>query len=230
MKSSILVTVLTFVSITSAAQVQLEEIPGGPVVVNGDAVSKYSSEYYRINKKYFGGAQVLGVGPNISNNYGFVFGPYLDRQSILTIEALGGSSILDWETLGSRYTSKTFALGAHYKMFRGNSFYIKGGADLRKFDRTYTYTSLIDGSQDTRWSFSGESIALSLQIGNQWQFDQVSIGCDWIGYSLPIASRIVSENFQIGDEIDRQWMRDDQNDLVKNGHANLLRLYIGASF
>lgn len=230
MKSTLIAITLAAISSTSFAQVQLEEIPGGPVIVNGDAVSKYSSEYYRINKKYFGGVQVLGVGPNLSNNYGFVFGPYLDRQSILTIEALGGGSFWEWEGLGSSYRTNTFSLGAHYKLFRGNSFYVKGGADLRKLERIYTYKDSFDGTTTSRWDFTGESLALSFQIGNHWQLNQISIGCDWIGYTLPVASRISAENFQSGSESERRWMKEDQDIFVKTGQLNLLRFYVGASF
>lgn len=121
---------------------------------------------------------------------------------------------------GLDYSRETFAQGPQEdlekmlmlslgaKFFVGNSFYVK--SSLSYIDET-------DGVSGgfifvtTKERDELEGLGLSFSIGNQWQFDNFTIGCDWIGINQVFAK-----------------FRDDGNSEM--AIISLLGFSIGASF
>jgi hypothetical protein len=198
-----------------------------------EVIEQDSSAHHRIDKTFQITAILLGVGPSLSSSLGLQGSYFLNRNSLVTLEVTSGTltSNANISVAGSQSGSsmdlKTKSIGAHFKHFTGNSFYYRLGADLRTADYSYTY----NGTNSDFYKFKGSSIALNLQIGNQWQWDNFTLGCDWIGLSVPLTSRISDESLSAtAPSYYSSWRTSDEELFVKNTHLNLLRFYLGASF
>lgn len=192
-----------------------------------------SSAHHRLDKKYMATAILVGIGPSVSSTAGLQGAYYLDHDSQILVEVTGGSlrssSDLASSTSGSKYDVSTKSLGVHYKAFTGNSFYYRAGGDFRTTDYKYTFT-YSGGSVDSA-EFKGRSLVANFQIGNQWQWENFTLGCDWVGYVLPLTSEVSDDKVNSSTpDVERRRLNDDADTLVKNGHLTLLRFYLGASF
>lgn len=196
------------------------------------AVEEDSSAFHRINKQYEIGAQIFGVGPSVLGTQGLYFAYKLDRNSSIIAEvtsgSLGGGSNGAFDT-EYKITGKSF--GVHYKRFSGNSFYWRAGLDYRTINYKHTYdkTPYYEHSE-----FDGQSLAGNFQIGNQWQWENFTLGCDWVGVSLPVTSSSSNETVAVSGagslSFEKNRLEDDKKILIKNGHLNLLRFYLGWAF
>ena len=73
-----------------------------------------------------------------------------------------------------------------FKHFEGNSFYVAGGLDYTELKGKFGY------AKDSL--FSAEDIelgtirkfSLDIRIGNQWQWENFTLGTDWVGYHLTL--------------------------------------------
>lgn len=98
-----------------------------------------------------------------------------------------------------------------YKSFESNTFY---------FQPTISYRNIKDDDTFFDFSFSEEKnyrardIAVGIKIGNQWQFKNFTLGCDWFGYSAIVG------NFG----------RDEEADGGRDFHVTVANFYLGASF
>lgn len=202
-----------------------------PVVVDppeSGVVYRDSSAHNRQDKNYQINYQVLGIGPLPTFSSGFQIGKFLDHDSLIFIEMMGGGHTTKW-TL-SNYDLKANTIGVHYKKFSGNSFYWRAGLDRRVVNLDVDSDRLFSDENST-WGFDGESFALNGQIGNQWQWQNFTMGCDWVGYSLPISSRVSGEYINsTTPEYDEEDLKDEKERLTKMSSVNLLRFYLGASF
>jgi len=178
-----------------------------------------SSEFHRINKQHAILAQIAGIGPNSTFSHGLIYNYFYSRNQIFHIEATN-NSMVD-RTLSTAYELSATSFGLYYKRFLGNSLYIRGGIDQRRIDYTYN-----NGARQ----FQGSSTAAGVLIGNQWNWNHITFGCDWVGFSQPFASSISGERLAVPSVSELAVLQDDQNRLVKNGVVNLLRVYLGASF
>jgi hypothetical protein len=176
---------------------------------------------------------LFGVGPSISSTQGVEVGYFLDRKSLVLVQFTKGTLSsnanvsLGGSLNGSNLDLKTTSIGAHFKRPVGNSFYYRGGVDLRQAQFSYTY----NGTTTDSYSWKGSSVALNFQIGNQWQWSNFTLGCDWIGLSLPLTKSIYEETYSPSSPTYyRDWAAHDQDLIVKGTHINLLRFYLGASF
>ncbi len=107
-------------------------------------------------------------------------------------------------------------MGLHYKEFVGNSFYWKGGLDYRQ-------TEYIENHVTDEAHIKGNSWALSIVIGNQWQWENFTLGCDWIGFSKPFGTTIAEASGNIESfSAEDLYFRDD---VLQFG-----RFYVGYSF
>ncbi len=188
-----------------------------------------SSEFHRMNKSYLMTAQLLGQGPgaNISRG-GATFGKYLDRNSLITIDFTKGNNFKS-KGYYSDYELSDLTIGFSYKKFASNSFYYKTGLDYRKMNYHYISRDISTSIIDRENKFQAESIVASFSIGNQWQWENFTLGCDWVGYSMPIYVNISDES-SVGTTSFVGYMKDDQDYLVRDGVLTLLRFYLGASF
>ncbi len=188
-----------------------------------------SSEFHRMNKSYLITAQLLGQGPGLgSNRSGATVGKYLDRNSLITIDFTKANN-LKFNGYYSDYELSELTIGFSYKKFASNSFYYKTGLDYRKMNYHYTSRNISTSIIDRENKFQAESIVVSFSIGNQWQWENFTLGCDWVGYSMPLYANIYDES-SVGTTSFVGYMKDDQDDYVRNGVMTLLRFYLGASF
>lgn len=207
------------------------------VVRKADEIVADSSEHNRIDKNYAVELQVLGIGWRASSSgAGISGGWFIDRNQILYVDfasssALGGrtSSSSTW---GSKYDTKATALGVRYKNFFSNSFYGSVGLSYNSVKFNYSYKSSVSSSFDVDRSFDGQSTDLNIAIGNQWQFTNFTIGCDWFGYQIPLQSSTTNSvvsgpGANSGDVSDQD---TDMNIYVRKPIPYLTRFYLGWSF
>ena len=98
-----------------------------------------------------------------------------------------------WDEAGGGYI-----LSAGIKKFVGNSFYVKPEAYYRK--QKYVAQTVNDYSELLS-ARAGEytDIGLSVKIGNQWQWESFTIGCDWIGLNQTVSTIEESGNLKDSD-------------------------------
>lgn len=188
-------------------------------------VYKDSSEHNRMNKKWMAQWQLFGIGPNGTAESALIAGYHLDRNSILQLEAGNGGVKGNSWFFNDSYELSGSTFGIHYKKFFGNSFYAKLGMDSRSV--TYKYKYALTVNQE---AFQGDSIAAGLVIGNQWQWENFNLGCDWIGYSVPFYSKISSETVAGSDPLYRDELNSAEQKYLKDGFVQGLRFYMGYSF
>ncbi len=195
-----------------------------------EAIAEDSSAFHRINKQYEVGALLFGIGPSLLNTQGLYFAHKLDRNSSILIEATSGRGATV-SLSGDNYDITGKSIGAHYKRFSGNSFYWRAGIDYRTIKYSHTYQSITSYENS---EFDGQSLAANFQIGNQWQWENFTLGCDWVGLSAPLTSSVSNESVRVSGggnfSNEQKWARDDQAVLLKDTHFNLLRFYLGWAF
>ncbi len=197
-----------------------------------EVIAHDSSAYNRLDKTVDLDVILFGIGPSLSLTTGIDVGYFLSRNSLLILEAtsgkLGASISASGSQIGASSDLKTSSIGLHFKHFSGNSFYYRTGIDYRRAEYSYTFTN---GSAIDFERFKGSSGAVDFQIGNQWQWSNFTLGCDWIGLSLPFASAISDEQLSgTAPAYYADWLKNDEDTFVKKLTLNLLRFYLGASF
>jgi hypothetical protein len=157
-----------------------------------------TSEEGRVNKKYELSLQTGGdyrfFGTQISGMY------FLDPNNLVGFKIGTGSS-------GEQNQTN---ISAQYKHFYNNSFYIAG-------ETFYLNTTEdIDGYWGDFFNLhsyaSYSSLGAGVRIGNQWTWENFTLGCDWVG---------------VGHRVGR--FRKDSPD-VSDTTVTYLNLIIGASF
>lgn len=190
----------------------------------------------RQGKQWQFDVNLMGVGPSLTGTGGLIGAYFLSPDQLILVEltsgSLGAGTNVDDDKVGSDYDITSKSIGVHYKQFTGNSFYFRAGGDFRSMNYKYSFTSA-NPADSSNMEFSGTSFALNFQIGNQWQWDNFTLGCDWVGVSIPVTSKVTEDRFVsngIYSSIDRKQYNDDSKALVESSHLNLLRFYLGASF
>lgn len=194
-------------------------------------VTENSSEHNRMGKKFVVEAQLVGGSTLIGSGQGIIAGYHLDRNTILQFEFTKGSSNTgDKEDDG--YNQREGSTVAFYaKKFLANSFYVKGGAEYTKvkYDNDYLFgVSSLSNSKDA-YGFEASLTSAALSIGNQWQWDNFTLGCDWIGMTVPVAHEVSSEyadDFYLA----KQYNKEDQETLLEKASVQALRFYVGYTF
>lgn len=195
-----------------------------------------TSSYYRINKKLNINAQLFGGGPVKTSGPGLSVGYFIDRNSLVLLELTNGQTSYflsnSWaDNYEFNEKIKSTSLGVHFKKFTGNSFYWKIGLDYSRLTAENSYK---------KWSFTGTNystlegnlLTASLSLGNQWQWENFTLGCDWIGIASPITQSISKRDLSGSDieSLDERRLDDLEKDLFKNSNVIALRFYVGASF
>lgn len=159
--------------------------------------------------------------PSIGLNGGF----YLDSNRLVQIEASRGKLPFDFFAIDAE------SLGVNLKYFVGNSFYLKGGGAYRTIAINNVECAACSPGFNRNWG-SAKTIAGEFAIGNQWQWENFTLGCDWIGVMVPLTTAGVDplpSSTSLGrrerEELDRSWQQ-----LAKSTSTSFLRFYLGASF
>lgn len=213
--------VLPFFGLVAKAQDTNVVIQKRPTVLVED-----SSEHNRMGKKWVVAGQILGIGVTNGTGQGVIAGHHLDRNTVVQMELVSGTRNDD---IFESFELKTTAIGLHAKKFLANSFYINGGLDYinLKYDNKYIFNS---SGVDDAYGFEANVWAASFTIGNQWQWESFTLGCDWIGFTMPIANSVSSEYADAGWSNAKKYRDEDKQTLLVNGSPQLLRFYMGATF
>lgn len=142
---------------------------------------------------------------------------YSDLQSGLATTDEGKYSNDELNTWLRNGVGSSISTGG--KRFLSNSFYIKAEAYYRNQDhinKTGSKKSTANGEWMVVYKETAriEDMGATLKIGNQWQWDNFTLGCDWIGANKSLS--ILSQRGKVED-----------NDL---NSVSLLNFYLGASF
>ncbi len=184
-----------------------------------------ASEANRSDKNYYLTAQPIGIGPSLAVSQGLIFAKFLNPNGLVLFETT--YSNYNSGFLWSYSAKKSTTFGVHYKRFVGNSLYVKGGLDQRYF--SYRGSNSLFWSEE--WGFDSSSTALSFALGNQWQFSNFTIGCDWIGGSIPFVRNFSNEYVSdTSSTSNAQNLESDKKSFVSDPNYQGVRLYLGASF
>lgn len=180
----------------------------------------------RADKKFTATYQFTGLGPNLAVGGAINLGYFLKPNMVLSIEGTKGSEAT-WDLFDDTEVDAR-SIGIHLKHYVGNSFYYRVGVDHRTMEHRYTDFFITS----TTRTFDAKSLGVTVNIGNQWQWEHFTLGCDWVGVTLPVSKSYSNESVvTTGDAVYHQGqLEEDKKDYMESPILNLLRFYIGASF
>ncbi len=133
-----------------------------------------------------GNRDTTGMGVGVSH--------YLSGQDELSFEAGAGTNYRTFSSiLGDSVSGSDRRMGAYYKKFTGNTFYLKTGIQVDHVDYKVTHHPFFWGNITTQEA-SIDLYSLYLGIGNHWQLRRFTIGCDWAAIVVPFAHANFSES------------------------------------
>lgn len=206
----------------------LKEAKPLPLGSQGNELPYGSSAANRQNKTFSLTGEPIGFAP--LPVYGIAAGYYLTPNQILEVSYAQGEIDLLITTINNSMAS------LHLKSFWSNSFY----TNLGVAQRTLGYSFLIS-EVDSNGNFTARNqeflannsaFGVDFSIGNRWQWNTFSLGCDWVGFFLPVA--VTGETtIQANSSYDPQDIEDANKDMdrfSKRGTIQFLRFYLGVSF
>lgn len=216
-----LVSLVFALLFSQLSQAQWIEPTEQPVIIKKtpQVIEEDSSEHNRMGKTYEISVMPWGIGPIPAGSSGIDIATYFTRNSALLI---GYSKLTAGrQCWGAMHCSDSgYNLEVYYRHFTGNSFYVAGGVDQRHV------TIQENDDWGDYYSFDGDTTALGIVIGNQWQWQNFFLGCDWIGLSVPIISSV--SNVQTS--ADAYDYESAKKNYVTGTHGMLLRLHLGFAF
>ena len=204
-----------------------------------DLAKPGSSSSNRLDKSFTLLASPIGLGPSQNAEAGLVAGIFISPKTLIQLEAGDGNTSEGFSFFGtSTVKSHTSSASIAIKHFVGNSFYVKGGVDNRRINYSESYKSTwnLFGTPSTyedNVTFEAESWSASVVIGNQWQWENFTLGCDWVGIAAPFTSEVKSESYATT-STDKTSIQRDLADREKRKLKDMafqgLKFYLGASF
>jgi hypothetical protein len=195
------------------------------------------------------GQRMYGVSLRTGFHVGIFFGlgvdGYYTYRPSLQIGGFYTSGTADFTKVvsGDSFTTfnkadvKTSMLFVYGRYFLGNTLYASGGFGRRTVDLEYDIESTIDdlGIQGT---VESSTIAVSAGIGNQWSWDDgIYLGCEWIGYALPLAASSDATSNGTGQARNDPSLKELASDLKDAGETlgktssfNILMVNFGYAF
>lgn len=218
MKSYNVFIALAFVFMVRGADATQEGAlaePSNTMLLNGESVSDRLANGVTLQ------FQPVGLGVIGTNESLIALGYYITENDLLALEFGAGRSDFQWKWDGQPENSEILkgeSIGVHYKRFFGNTFYLKTGLDYRGIKYG-------GGTSHDSASVEGTSGVFSILIGNQWHWKRFSLGCDWVGVSVPFAG-FISSQYSASEESASAARRKYLEGTFVQG----LRLYFGATF
>ncbi|MAF91433.1 MAG: hypothetical protein CL674_09180 [Bdellovibrionaceae bacterium] len=186
--------ICTLSSTAFASETKLETKLSEPIY--SDNVRVDSSRFYRANKTFSVVVQPIGFNYN-SYSAGLTGSLFVSPRFQLSLSALNLTTIFDWgredDESGEYVKVSDDREGEAYeltaKVFLGNSFYIspflfKRRLAVRERDGSW----LFGGSGDVVREGEINDSGIGLKIGNQWQWNKFTLGCNWFSISESIFS------------------------------------------
>lgn len=117
-----------------------------------------------------------------------------------------------------------------FKHFLTNTFYVDGGLGIEQYKVTYDVKQT--GSLTTYKTLSGtaSNFGGEVHVGNQWQWEGFSLGCDWAGYFFALSKSFSAGSADGVDATDKASQESMLKGIVNAGSAHLVRLYAGWAF
>lgn len=126
-------------------------------------------------------------------------------------------------TLSCSGSGNSIAVG--FKKFAGNSFYWAFALERREYQFEQA-----DEVENYSFDFKGSAFSVGLVFGNQWQWQNFTLGCDWWGMTLPIYHNIEQENITGGTTASITSLHNREERALINAGTIGFRFYLGASF
>ena len=189
---------------------------------DSDTVVRDSSEANRQDKNWLLDLELIGFTPLASSGLGA--GWYINPDMILDAAyTRGKESVFDISVVAD-------TAAVRFKKFEGNSFYWRLGILYRtiSFDASILAATL--GASNVTVKGSAYSLGPELAIGNQWQWSNFTMGCDWIGYFTPVVSNSTVDSNTNAKASDYDDAKSSMKKLANTGNWELLRFYLGVSF
>ena len=133
------------------------------------------SQVYRQDKHMHLSAE-YGVAVAPIQTAGFGFGVQAKDNSHIEFGYAQGEKDVDYAVM----TAKLYSL--KFKQFWSNTFYTNTGFGYR--DVTDRTTDKV--SERFEVKRHGRSAGLDVSLGNRWQWDNITVGCDWVGFFHPL--------------------------------------------
>jgi hypothetical protein len=202
---------------------------GGKKIVKlkNDEVLEDSSEAHRENKNISLVIEPIGFIPFPVR--GLALGYYLTPSNLLELSYAQGET----DFLLARIENSMASL--RLKTFWGNSFYTNIGLGSRMIGYSFRFSEI-----DSEGNYTGRTDETNMQnnvlgsdfaIGNRWQWESFTIGCDWFGLFTPISTTgetsVSSTNISPSDLRD---VNETMDRFSKQGSVQFLRFYLGVSF
>jgi hypothetical protein len=218
--------IVSFISVPFFAHSQIAEENNVVIIKETpNAVYENSSEHNRIDKNFEASVIAVGFGPVPGTVGGFTFGYYLNRNSLINLSyvKVRQSAYSCSGSIGCTASGNAIALS--YKRFASNSFYYTLGLSRREAG----YRETEEPSGVTAYKFNGYALGGEVSIGNQWQWKNFTLGCDWIGFNFPLGYTIESEESS-GNSWDVADLESRKKAFLDTTLALGLHFYVGASF
>jgi len=177
----------------------------------------------REGKKYSVNAILTGISFG-SGSAGIEAGYHLDTNTVVGLEFHSLSGLDDDQDSTFYEDRKGQAISLSLKKFTSNSFYIKPAIYHRTQNHIESGWRSYSSTTD-KWTVSSRNsteftdMGVSFTIGNQWQWENFTLGCNWVGLSRSLSV------------LDKKDTNDGapvaQNDLSS---GQLLNFYMGYTF
>lgn len=120
------------------------------------------------------------------------------------------------------------AIFVGYKHFFSNSFFVRGGLWHEKVKGEFTVSKdVLATSEDVTQSIGWYSaLNMQLGIGNQWQWESFTLGCEWIGSMTRLGH---SHEFELN-QASATKSGQEFMELKEKNQATLLNVFLGFAF
>lgn len=157
--------------------------------ISGESARNRIGKHFGLHLNAFG-----SEGGN-GNSIGLIFSSFLTSNSLLELNIAGSqnTSFRD-KNLESRLTHQLATL--RLTQFYGNSFFVTYGVGVRRFQGAINFTEskqviFGDASQQQKnkydfYKVKQQDMGVEIALGNRWQWQNFSMGFDWLGLYLPV--------------------------------------------
>lgn len=184
----------------------------------------YDSTYHRQGKSFDLVASPVGIAPVTLFSAGLAAGYYINGDLVAEVVVDRGLlPFVFFEIYQNSYVARV-------KKYWGNSFYTNLGLGSRTIGVKGDSFSTLGEEDSLSFDESTTSFVVDFGIGNKWQFENFTIGCDWIGALIPISS---TTNTNLPNDLNEEDRKDLENSWEGIGETTtpyLLKLYLGLSF
>jgi hypothetical protein len=176
---------------------------------------------HRVDKTVFIAAEPYGRLP--SSGYGGRIGYFITPDSLVGVNYSAGDLDLNNAVYDSTLVELT------YKRFFTNSIYMDAGVASEVVDVKYRVVDAANTFARVESKANIKRSGLVLHIGNQWQWSNLTLGCDWLGHHLPLSKE---ESFRpaaggdLGDEAKQKY----EVKKATKSTLQIVRAYVGFSF